>query len=45
MIADEQVDLSHVAEIARFLVGLYGKGADLPEDEKSVLRSAYRILA
>ncbi|WP_192485236.1 MULTISPECIES: hypothetical protein [Cysteiniphilum] len=44
MIADEQADLSHIAEIARFLVGLYGKGADLSEDEKKVLRVAYRVL-
>ncbi|WP_395947708.1 hypothetical protein [Caedibacter taeniospiralis] len=44
MIADEQADLSHIAEIARFLVGLYGKGASLSEDEKRVLRVAYRVL-
>ena len=34
MIADEQADLSHIAEISRFLIGLYGKGADLSDDEK-----------
>ncbi len=44
IIADEQADLSHIAEIARFLVGLYGKSADLSEDEKKVLRAAYRVL-
>lgn len=44
MIADEQADLSHIAEIARFLIGLYGKGADLSEDEKAILRQAYKIL-
>ena len=44
MIADEQADLSHIAEIARFLVGLYGKGASLSEDETRVLRVAYRVL-
>ena len=44
MIADEQADLSHIAEIARLLVGLYGKGADLSEDEKRVLRAGYKIL-
>ena len=44
MIADEQADLLHIAEFARFLVGLYGKGADLSEDEKRALRAAYRVL-
>ena len=44
MIANEQADLSHIAEIARFFIGLYGKGADLSEDKKIVLRTAYRIL-
>jgi len=44
MIADEQADLSHIAEIARFLVGLYGKGAILSEDEKEILRRAYRVM-
>ena len=44
MIADEQADLSHIAEIARFLVGLYGTGAILSEDEKEILRRAYRVM-
>jgi len=42
MIADEQADLSHIAEIARFLVGLYGKGADLLEDDKNVAIIAHK---
>ena len=44
MIADEHADLSHIAEIARFLVGLYGKGAYISEDDRKVLRLGYRVL-
>jgi hypothetical protein len=44
MIADEQADLSHIAEITRFLVGLYDKGASLWEDEKEIFRRAYRVI-
>lgn len=45
IIAEEKSDLSHIAEIARFLIGLYGKGADLSEDDKETLRRAYKILS
>ena len=44
IIAEEKADLSHIAEVARFLIGLYGKGADLSEDDKETLRMAYKVL-
>ena len=45
IIAEEKADLSHIAEVARFLIGLYGKGADLSDDDKETLRRAYKVLS
>ena len=44
MIAEERVNLEQIAEISRFLIAIYAKNANLSDDEKAILRQAYRAL-
>lgn len=44
MIAEEQANLEQIAEISRFLVAIYAKNANLSDDEKAILRRAYKAL-
>ncbi|WP_440993601.1 hypothetical protein [Cysteiniphilum litorale] len=44
MIAEEQANLEQIAEISRFLIAIYAKNANLSDDEKAILRQAYKIL-
>jgi RNA polymerase-interacting CarD/CdnL/TRCF family regulator len=37
-------NLEQIAEISRFLVAIYAKNANLSDDEKAILRQAYRAL-
>lgn len=44
MIAEERANLEQIAEISRFLIAIYAKNANLSDDEKAILRQAYRAL-
>ncbi|MCF6777909.1 hypothetical protein L3V83_15175 [Thiotrichales bacterium 19X7-9] len=43
-IADECINLNHIAEVATFIVGICGKNAKLTDTQKQALRDAYSVL-
>ena len=45
MIAEKNASLDQIAEISRFLIGLYGKSKQLSETDRKVFRDAYMKLS